>query len=185
MSLVIFVVYMFLLWFLIKACLHRAPTIVTISHHRYHTSRNLNTVLYSLVQCLSTNVSTKIMEPLKRNCLIYLKDKFSQKWKFVHYLLSPMSMKSRVKFRSPKNTSGALQQNSIAASRYNTEMGSCLKKYKLASHSSSGIILVYRRNPKLIGKVVINIFSRHKIFTVAAVWSAQPRVDAGRVAPSH
>ena len=43
-----------------------------------------------------------------------LKDKFTQKWKFSHYQLSPMPMESQGKLRS-QVISGASQQTSIAA----------------------------------------------------------------------
>ena len=44
-----------------------------------------------------------------------LKDKCIQKWKCSLYLLKLILMKSLVKFGSPQDISGALQQNSIAA----------------------------------------------------------------------
>ena len=44
-----------------------------------------------------------------------LKDKFTQKLKFSHYLLTPMLMESLVKFDSPQNISRASQRNTVAA----------------------------------------------------------------------
>ena len=43
----------------------------------------------------------------KRECLVFppLKDEFTQKWEFSHYLLTPVPMGSQVKFRSPRKNS--------------------------------------------------------------------------------
>ena len=47
--------------------------------------------------------------------MINLKDKFTTKWKFFksHYLLTPKSMESQVKFCSPQHISGVWNQNSV------------------------------------------------------------------------
>lgn len=42
-----------------------------------------------------------------------LKDKFSQKWKSSRYPLNNVSMDSQVKFISPQNIFGALEENNV------------------------------------------------------------------------
>ena len=62
-----------------------------------------------------------------------LKAQFAQKGKFRHYPLTPMLMESRVKFCSPKNTSGASQPNSVAAFSSTTEVhGNLFENIKVA-----------------------------------------------------
>ena len=49
-------------------------------------------------------------------CYVDLKEQFTQKWKFSHYLLTLTPTEGRVYFVSPQNTAGVSQENSVAES---------------------------------------------------------------------
>ena len=98
-------------------------------------------------------------------------NEFTKKWKFIHYLLTPMQMERREEFCWLQNIFGASQGNGVAESSFKDwkkkNPKTKQKWNKMAPHSFSRMLQV-SKDTKLIWKENIYTPLKAEIFTVVA-----------------